>query len=361
MRITDSIEKENLNLLVFRFSSMGDVALTVPILKGLIASNETLNITLVTRSLYNPFFENIPRFQVFQCDFQYRYKGLIGIFKLFRDLRSSTSIDHVIDLHSVLRTWILNFLFRITGIPVSRLNNGRKEKKQLIKGKIDRKLKSTLDRYLDTFNGIDLKFEYPAIPVININEKYVREAEAFIHKTNPDSLQLVGFAPFALHKLKTWPIQYTRELLKMIEKQTDVNVYLFGGGLEETMVLSDLASSYKNCYNMAGEISLGAEIALMQKMNFVLTMDSSNMHLSSLAGAKTVTLWGATHPYAGFEAYLQEKERNFQISKKDLSCRPCTVFGKGNCKRKDFACMNWLTPQKVFDKLINLDLLVPSN
>ena len=112
---------------------------------------------------------------------------------------------------------------------------------------------------------------------------------------------------------------------------------------------------------MAGELSLGAEIALMQSMNIMITMDSSNMHLSSLSGVKTITLWGATHPYTGFEAYHQEEDRNFQISKKELSCRPCTVFGKGTCRRKDFACMQWLTPQLVFNKMINLNLLPQTN
>jgi ADP-heptose:LPS heptosyltransferase len=359
MKITDSSEEKNLNLLVFRFSSMGDVALTLPILKGLLTNNKNLCITLVTRSLYSPFFENITGLKVYPCDFQGRYKGVVGIFRLFQDLRSSARIDHVIDLHSVIRTWILNLLFRFNGIPVSRVNKGRKEKKQLLNGKIFRKLKSTLDRYLDTFQGLDLSFDYPDIPVIHINEKYTKEAESFIGNTYPENIQRIGFAPFALHKLKTWPIHHTRELLKMIEEQTNACVYLFGGGPEETVVLSDLASDYNHCFNMAGEISLGAEIALMQKMHFMLTMDSSNMHLSSIAGVKTVTIWGATHPYAGFEAYLQDKERNFQVSKKDLPCRPCTVFGKGYCKRKDFACMEWLTPQQVFDKLINLDLLVP--
>jgi ADP-heptose:LPS heptosyltransferase len=282
---------------------------------------------------------------------------LFGIYNLFRDLKSSASFDQVIDLHSVLRTWILNALFRLSGTPVSKLNKGRHEKKKLIKGSIFNNLKSTFERYLESFNPINPEFKFPSVPVFNISSDYKKEADLFIKKTNSKNSLRIGLAPFTLHRLKTWPIDYTRELLKMIEEKTKAIVFLFGGGPDETSILSKIALDYKRCYNMAGELSLGAEIALMQDMAFMITMDSSNMHLSALAGVKTITIWGATHPYAGFEAYQQEKERNFQISKHDLSCRPCTVFGKGNCKRNDFACMQWLTPQLVFEKLKSLELI----
>jgi len=340
---------------------MGDVALTVPILKGLLMQNKGVSITLVTRSLYKPFFEDIPRLHIFPCDFTDKYKGFFGILNLYRDLKSLSSFDHVIDLHNVLRTWVLDILFHLNGKPVFKLNKGRHEKKKLIRGLIFKRLKSTPDRYLDVFKQIHLEFKFPSVPVINTKPRYKKEAEIFIQHNDPENTFRIGLAPFTLHELKTWPVNYTRELLKMIEEQTRATVYLFGGGREEISLLSKIASDYKRCYTMAGELSLGAEIALMQSMNIMITMDSSNMHLSSLSGVKTITLWGATHPYTGFEAYHQEEDRNFQISKMELSCRPCTVFGKGTCRRKDFACMQWLTPQLVFNKMINLNLLPQTN
>jgi ADP-heptose:LPS heptosyltransferase len=336
---------------------MGDVALTVPVLKGLLKHNDNLSITLATRALYKPFFEDIPRLHVFQCDFQERHKGLYGIFKLYQELKSLSRFDYIIDLHSVLRSWILDFLFQIKGISVSKLKKGRHEKKRLIKGSIFKQLKTTTDRYLDVFKPLNLEFKYPSVPVIHLQEGYKSEADNFLRATGPENIFHIGLAPFALHKLKTWPLSHTRELLKMIEGQTNASVYLFGGGPKEISMLADLANDYERCYTMAGKLSIGAEMALMQNMRFMITMDSSNMHLSSLLGVKTIALWGATHPYAGFQAYQQKKERDFQISKKELPCRPCTVFGKGKCKRKDFACMNWLTPQHIFDRLMHMDKL----
>ncbi len=350
-----------MQILVLRFSSMGDVAMTVPVLKGLIEQNPGICITLVTRELYEPFFEEIPRLRLFLCDFDNDYKGFSGIFRLFKRLNKSAKYDHIVDLHSVLRSWILGLFFRLTGMPVSVINKGRKEKKKLVKGSGFKKLEPTTDRYLDAFRSLDLSFIYPEKPVITVKESYQEEASAFIRKTDPQNPFRIGIAPFALHKLKTWPREHTEKLLSLIEKKTAATVYLFGGGEREVPVLAAVAGNFKNCYTMAGQLSLGAELSLMQKMRFMITMDSANMHLSALSGTPTIALWGATHPYAGFEAYQQKEERNIQVPRNELTCRPCTIFGKGDCYRGDFACMQWLTPELIFEKINKLGLLTPAD
>jgi ADP-heptose:LPS heptosyltransferase len=336
---------------------MGDVAMTVPIIKGLLIHNSNLTITIATRPFYQPFFENIPRLNVFPCDFQKKYKGFSGLLKLFRDLKSTALFDHIIDLHGVLRSRILNILFSMYGIPVSSIDKGRSEKKKLIKGYIFKRLKSTFQRYLDVFNTLNLQFEYPPVPAIILNETYKNEAQTLINETASGEVYRIGLAPFSLHNLKTWPKNYTLELIKMIEGKTKAAIYLFGGGRDEVSLLEKISADNNRCYSMAGKLSLGSELALIQRMELMITMDSSNMHLSSLLGVKTIALWGATHPFAGFQTYHQETDRDFQIPKEELSCRPCTIFGKGKCRRNDFACMQWLTPEVVFDKLKSLDLL----
>ena len=80
----------------------------------------------------------------------------------------------------------------------------------------------------------------------------------------------------------------------------------------------------------------------------MITMDSSNMHLAALAGTKVVSVWGATHPFAGFMPYNQSKELVVQVS---LPCRPCSVYGNKPCYRKDFACMNLISPEMITNKV----------
>ncbi|MBR9997656.1 MAG: glycosyltransferase family 9 protein [Cyclobacteriaceae bacterium] len=357
---TKTINNKNektLNLLVIRFSSMGDVALTVPVIKGLLDLNDRLFITLATRPLYAPFFEGIPRLDLFICDFDGEYAGLKGIFRLFKNLKSRKKYDSVIDLHGVLRTRILNMLFQSSGLNIHSINKGRDEKKQLIRGKIFRPLKNTLERYVETFSSFNLKFNFPDTPVLMVRDDSVREADIFIRQKGVADEILIGVAPFTLHELKTWPLQYTEQLIQLLENRFNAFVFLFGGAEKEIMLLEKLSRGHPKRMNLAGKFSLGTQLAFIQKMKFMVTMDSANMHLAALSGIKTVTIWGGTHPYAGFSAYQQAGERNIQISKKELPCRPCTVFGAGTCKRGDFACMNWLTPQVVYEKIRAMNLL----
>jgi len=336
---------------------MGDVALTLPVLKGFLNQNDKLIITFVTRPLYASFFESIQGLDLFLCDFEREYSGLRGLFRLFKKLTSRKKYDSIIDLHGVTRTRILNLFFRLSGIPVYSINKGRREKRRLIKGKIFKPLKSTLDRYLETFDHFNLKFKFPDNPVLAINKKYVNEANNFIRKNGISKNIMIGVAPFALHNLKTWPMSYMEQLIRLFENRLNAFVFLFGGTENEIIKLENLSRGFHERINVAGKLSLGAQLALMQKMNFMVTMDSANMHLAALGGVTTIAIWGATHPYAGFDAYRQINERNIQIDKDELSCRPCTVFGSGTCKRKDFACMQWLLPEIVFGKINALNLI----
>jgi len=81
----------------------------------------------------------------------------------------------------------------------------------------------------------------------------------------------------------------------------------------------------------------------------MISMDSANMHLASLFGVPVVSVWGATHPFAGFMGFGQSPDRAVQID--DLECRPCSVFGNKPCFRGDHACMEWITPERVLEKV----------
>ena len=118
-----------MNLLVFRFSAMGDVALTVPVVRNILKHNEDIHITLVTNPSFIPFFYGIDRLTILPADFKKKYHGLKGLYKLSLDIKSENKFDYLIDLHSVLRTWVLSFLLSIRGLKVYRIN------RKLLQGK----------------------------------------------------------------------------------------------------------------------------------------------------------------------------------------------------------------------------------
>jgi hypothetical protein len=84
--------------------------------------------------------------------------------------------------------------------------------------------------------------------------------------------------------------------------------------------------------------------------------------MAALVGTKVISIWGGTDPIAGFGAWMQLENHSVRIPVEELTCRPCTIFGKGECARGDFACMKWLTPEIVYNKIESLKILaIPDN
>ena len=93
------------------------------------------------------------------------------------------------------------------------------------------------------------------------------------------------------------------------------------------------------------------EYALLAKCDLMLTMDSANMHLASLMGVKTVTIWGATAPECGFQGYGQSSDCDVQL---DLPCRPCSIYGERECKYDDYRCLTRITPEMVINQVFDV-------
>ena len=149
------------HLLVFRFSAMGDVAMTVPVLKQVLAQNPDTRLTVVSSSFFAPFFKDIDRLEFYPVELNGRHKGLKGMLKLFNELIKDKSITGVADLHNVLRTQVLSLLFKLTGYKLATIYKGRAEKKELTRHqpKALKPLESTTTRYAKVFTTLGLKIE----------------------------------------------------------------------------------------------------------------------------------------------------------------------------------------------------------
>ena len=342
-----------MHLLVIRTSAMGDVALVTPVLREMEIRFPEVQITLLTRSAFKSFFTPSATLSILSPDFKKRHKGLPGIIRLYLDIKKHGRIDYVIDLHDVIRSKILRFLFRLSGVPVSVIDKGRHDKKNLIRGKRKVQLKHTVARYCDAFAAAGFLLEpserQNIIPTIAALK---RAGEIFDLNRGLN----IGIAPYARHKLKLWPEENMIRLLNMISEKQNVRFFLFGGK-EESAKLEEFKKKVKGSVNLAGTLSLEEELAVMSRLDFMMAMDSSNMHIAALVGIKVISIWGGTDPLNGFGAWMQPDEYLIRIPIDELTCRPCTIFGKGECRRGDFACMNWLTPEIVLNKLEQLKLL----
>ncbi len=339
-------------LLVIRTSAMGDVALVTPVLTGLLKQYPDTEVVMVTRSAFNSFFNPSPKLSFFYPDFKDRHKGLRGILRLFKDINKEGEVSYIVDLHDVLRSKLLRFLFRLVGVKSAVIDKGRKEKKGIISGRNKRQLKHSVERYSETFS----RAGFPVVPVkgpwIMPPVEHVSVNEMLADKT----VELnIGVAPFAKHKLKMWPGENMTQLLHLISHNRKCKFFLFGGP-EEVERLVELQKDIPEAVIVAGKLSLDEELDLISRLSFMIAMDSSNMHMAALTGVRVISIWGGTDPITGFAAWDQPAEYSIKVPIDELTCRPCTVFGKGECKRGDFACMLWLTPENVFKNINDLKL-----
>lgn len=306
------------HILVIRLSAMGDVAMIVPVLRAFTKQYPNVNITMLTRGFFMPFFRDLPNVNVFPAEVKGKHKGVLGLFKLSKELKE-LGIDAVADLHNVLRSKILKVF--LSGYPFLQIDKGRKEKKALVSGKSFEPLKTTYQRYVDVFAKLGFHID------LN-NSEFSAKANLMgrAKKLLETSLeQKIGLAPFAAHASKMYPLDLMEEVITELSKSHQI--VLFGGGSEEIKVLDALESKLGNVVNVAGKLSLNDELDVISNLDVMVSMDSGNGHMAAMLGVKVVTIWGVTHPFAGFAPFNQPKDYSLLSDRKLFPKIPTSVYG----------------------------------
>lgn len=338
-------------ILVTRFSALGDVAMTVPVMKQVLDENPQVQIVFVTNKNWGALCAGIPRLVFFPADVKGEHKGVPGLYRLFRSISRQYRIDAVADLHNVLRSKIVRTFFRLTGKRVAAIDKGRAGKKALTRqeNKVLQPQTSTIERYAIVFRQLGLHCTMGTRPVFGPQPL----PERVLAVTGGKSTQRwIGLAPFATYREKMYPLAKMEVTLAALAASGTYRILLFGGGKKEVEELNALAARYPYALSVAGRFTLEEELALISQLDGMISMDSANMHLASLYGVPVVSIWGATHPYAGFMGYGQSEQQAVQIT--DLGCRPCSVFGNKPCFRGDHACMEWIKPEQITEKVIRV-------
>ncbi len=159
----------------------------------------------------------------------------------------------------------------------------------------------------------------------------------------------MAVAPFSQHRGKEYPLPLIEKVVESLTRTEGLTVMLFGGGEKEKLALRPIVKKYAHTVSVA-EIkhTFTDEFALMQRCDVMLSMDSANMHLASVAGVPVVSVWGATHPFCGFMGWRQSLEGAVQLP---LPCRPCSVFGQKPCKYGDYRCLTGIDPEIIVNKI----------
>src|SRR5690606_21274834 len=338
------------HVLVIRLSAMGDVAMTVPVVKALVQQHSHVRVTVVSRPFFKPFFEGIDRVDFFSVDLQKRHKGFLGIYRLYHDLKK-LQIDGVADFHNVLRSKILRTFFKLSGTKTAFTNKGRAEKKALTRtdNKVLKPLKSMINRHIDTLVCLGFRVD---VSKINFPEKSVLPDEILAVTSEKSNNKWIGIAPFAQYQTKVYPADLMKEVIKKLAEKPSHKIFLFGGK-NELQQLGDLKQHLENVSLIPKHFNFKQELQFIPHLDIMLSMDSGNAHIAAMYGVKVITLWGNTHPFAGFVPFNQPLE-NILIS--DLEKYPLlttSVYGNKIISGYEDV-MRTISPEKVVDKINGL-------
>ena len=318
---------------------MGDVTMTVSTIAAVVEKYPNVHITVLTNERFAPLFAGLSRVEVFGIN-KKNYKGFGRLYRLFRKLKKLKKWSAVVDLHNVIRSKVLRTLFRLSGITCVAVDKNRAGRKKLTARKKKQfvPLRTMQRQYMHAFAKVG----------INIHEKrynmFPNENATPADKTG----KWLGIAPFASSEGKIYPEEQMERVIRKLSKNNELTIFLFGNGDKETAILKRWEETYPNVKSVAGRVSLTEELKLMSWLDAIITMDSANMHLASLVNTPIISIWGQTHPYAGFFGNGQSDNHVLQVN---LSCRPCSIYGNKKCYLGDFRCMTRITPEMVIEKV----------
>ncbi|MBQ0085453.1 MAG: glycosyltransferase family 9 protein [Prevotella sp.] len=325
------------HLLIMRFSAIGDVVMMVPVVVALAEQYPSLKITVLSRPFAKDFFSNLaPNVYFMSADVKGEYKGVGGLNELFKRVYSK-NITCVADFHGVLRTEYLRSRFAINGIKVEHINKHRKGRRKLCrqKNKVMQPLASPFDNYSDVLS----KLGYPIV----LNQEKVPFASLPSSFVVPKEETWIGIAPGASYLGKIYPSDKMQEVIEILKEDIpNSKIFIFG---EKENPYPETTNVHTMCDGFR------SELALMKKLKVMISMDSANMHLASLVGTPVVSVWGQTHPLAGFIGWNQTTDTAVQL---DLPCRPCSIFGNKKCEIGDYPCIKNITPEQIVDKVMQI-------
>lgn len=346
-----------MKILLIRFSALGDVAMVAPVVKELAQGQPETEFWVLSMPFCEPLFAGIgDNVHFLGRNVRKDYKGIGGLYRLFREL-NEMGFDQVCDLHDVLRTKVLRLFFRLHGYKVTKIDKERADRKAITapEGKKQlRQLTTGFEKYRATIPN-------PS-PIMG---KGVDTCQVSDVRSGSKG-SCFGIAPFAAHAGKIYPLEKMERVMELlIERRPDSRIVLFGGGGQEReqMLLwkekfpkhvttaRDVLDGTETAltFNKIDKSGLAGELELMKQLDCMVSMDSANMHLASLVGTRVVSVWGATHPFAGFLGWGQRMEDCVQV---DLPCRPCSIYGNKPCHRGDKACMQNISPEMIVDVIL---------
>ena len=305
--------EESLKILVVRFSSIGDIVLTTPVVR-MLKTQLNAEVHFLTKAPFVSLFKNNPYVDsVFQID--------KSINEVISDLKKE-NYDYVIDLHSNLRTQILKLKLGVSAKSYNKLN----WEKFLLTNFKTNILPDVhiVDRYLDTVKFLGITNDNKGLDFFLSAADKLDLAES--------SKDYIAFVIGGQHATKILPTAKIISICKKLNKA----VLLIGG--PDDKARGDEISKASGAINTCGNHSLLQSAFLIKNSAYVISHDTGMMHIAAAFKKKIYSVWGNTIPEFGMYPYLSDKNSKM-IEVKDLNCRPCSKIGYDKCPKGHFKCM----------------------
>lgn len=324
--------------LIIRFSSIGDIVLTTPVIRALKNQVEQAEVQYLTKKQYGDLLANNPyidKLHLFDGDLK----------KTLKDLESE-EFDHIIDLHNSLRSNRIVSMMKMHSLKVDKLNW---KKWLLVNFKINKLPKiHIVDRYLDTIKYFDAYNDNQGL------DFFITEKDEIKINDLPEKFQknYILFAIGAQHATKKLP----PEKIISICKKINLPIILSGGkeDYETAEFIKQQAGEY--VLNACGKYNINQSASLVKNAKLVITHDTGLMHIASALKKDIISIWGNTIPDFGMYPYLPGENSQI-IETKELKCRPCSKIGYKKCPKKHFKCMNNIDEEKIAElskKIFNI-------
>lgn len=319
-------------ILIIRFSSIGDIVLTTPVIRCIKQQMPLVKVYFLTKSGFRQVLESNP-----YIDYTLTFdKSLDEIKpKLIKE-----EFDMVIDLHHNLRTLRVKNWVKAPSFSFPKLNI---EKWLLVNLKINKlPNKHIVDRYLETTAALDIKNDQKGLDYF-----ISKSEEVDISASLPPEFHngYIGVVIGAQHYTKRLPTAKLIELCQLIDKP----ILLMGGPSDKAVAEEILNSVKGTIFDTCGKFKLNQSASLVKQAKVIVSHDTGLMHIAAAFNKPIISIWGNTVPEFGMYPYLTTKEYRSEV--KELSCRPCSKIGHNKCPKGHFKCMEKQDLLRIKDKV----------
>jgi len=308
-------------ILIIRFSSIGDIVLTTPVIRCCAQQIKNAEIHFVCKASFKSTLEHNPYIHKL-ITFEKDINEVIPALK-------KENYDVLVDLHNNLRSRRLKLALGKKSVAFDKLNV-RKFLAVALKSKNLLPDIHIVQRYLQTVSSLSVKDDGKGLDYF-ISENDSVDLSTIHSELNKGYIALVVGGSYYTKKI---PVN---KLIEICNKSKLPLVLL--GGKEDSSIAEQVVSTCKNAFNLCGKYSLNQSASIIQHSTFIITSDTGLMHIASAFGKKIYSLWGNTIPEFGMYPY-KPGEGSQILEVKNLKCRPCSKLGYGKCPKGHFKCMN---------------------